>query len=124
MKDSIVQNKSFDFAVSAIKICQYLTETRREFVISKQFAKSATSIGANIREARRGQSPADFVAKLSISLKEAEESRYWIELLVATEYISSGEAQLMIEKCDELIKMLTSIIKTMRDKKPSPQNNS
>ena len=116
MKDSVVQSKSFDFAVSVIRLCQYLTEERHEYNLSKQLVRSATSIGANIREARRGQSPADFIAKMSISLKEAEESRYWIELLYATSYADKKQLESMLLDCDELIKMLSSIVKTMREK--------
>ncbi|MBP3740024.1 MAG: four helix bundle protein [Bacteroidales bacterium] len=116
MKDSIVQNKSFAFAVQTIKICQYLTEIRHEYNLSKQLIRSSTSIGANIREARRAQSAADFVAKMSIALKEAEESRYWYELLEASENISPQQGEQMIEMCDEIVKMLSSIVKTMREK--------
>lgn len=116
MKDSVVQSKSFDFAVETIKICRYLTEAQHEFNLSKQLVRSSTSIGANIREARRAQSPADFVAKMSISLKEAEESRYWYELLVASDYISTQQGEQMICMCDEIVRMLSSIVKTMREK--------
>lgn len=116
MKGSVVQNKSFDFAVETIKICQYLTEERHEFNLSKQLVRSSTSIGANIREARRAQSTADFAAKMSISLKEAEESRYWYELLAASDYITSEQGERMVLQCDEIVKMLSSIVKTMRDK--------
>lgn len=116
MKDSIVQNKSFDFAVQTIKVCQYLTEVRHEYNLSKQLVRSSTSVGANIREARRAQSTADFVAKMSISLKEAEESRYWYELLSASEYISPQQGEQMIAMCDEIVKMISSIVKTMREK--------
>jgi len=119
MKESIVQSKSFDFAVSVILLCQYLTEERHEYNLSKQLVRSATSMGANIREARRGQSSADFIAKMSISLKEAEESKYWLELLNATEYADKERLEAMLGDCDVLIKMLSSIVKTMKEKQNS-----
>lgn len=116
MKDSIVQSKSFDFAVAIILMCQKLVDEKHEYVLTKQLIKSSTSIGANIREARRAQSPADFVAKMSISLKEAEESRYWLELLAAANYIDAMLSSKLLDLCDEIIRMLVSIVKTMREK--------
>ena len=116
MKYSIVQSKSFDFAVAIIVLCQKLVDERHEFVLTKQLIKSSTSIGANIREGRRVQSPADFVAKMSISLKEAEESRYWLELLTASNYIDAEQPSELLKACDEIVRMLASIVKTMREK--------
>ena len=117
MKDSIVQVKSFDFAVEIICLCQLLVDERHEYNLSKQLVRSSTSIGANIREGRRAQSSADFVAKMSISLKEAEETRYWIELLAAASYIEEHKASDLIGKCDEIIRMLASIVKNDERKK-------
>ena len=116
MKESIVQSKSFDFAVAIIVMCQKLVDERHEYILTKQLIRSSTSIGANIREGRRAQSPADFVAKMSISLKEAEESRYWLELLTASKYIDAVQASELLNSCDEIIRMLASIVKTMREK--------
>lgn len=87
-------------------------DKQNEYVLSKQLLRSGTSIGANVKEALRGQSRADFGAKMNISLKEASESEYWIELLYATEYITKDEYDSIIADCVELIKMLTSIVKT------------
>ena len=116
MKDSIVQSKSFDFAVAIILMCQKLVDEKHEFFLTKQLIRSSTSIGANIREGRRAQSSADYVAKMSISLKDAEESRYWLELLTASNYIDAEQSSELLNVCDEIIRMLASIVKTMREK--------
>lgn len=113
MKRSIVADKSKAFALRIIRLYRSLTEgTVREYVISKQLLRSGTSIGANIREAHRGQSRADFVSKMNISLKEACESEYWIELLYESGYIEEKEALSIQSECKELIKLLTTIVKT------------
>ncbi|MCQ2327979.1 MAG: four helix bundle protein [Paludibacteraceae bacterium] len=87
-----------------------------EYVMSKQVLRSGTSIGANIREARRAQSTADFIAKLYIALKEADETAYWIELLYSTNYISEQMYKSILDDCEELLKLLTTIIKTTQAK--------
>ena len=103
MKENIIKNKSFDFALRIVKLYQYLSEQKKEFVLSKQLLRSGTSIGANIREADQAESKADFIHKLSISLKEANESEYWIELLYKsgymeeTHFISIQTGQLTID---------------------------
>ena len=113
MKRSIVADKSKAFALRIIRLYRSLTEgTVREYVISKQLLRSGTSIGANIREAHREQSRADFVSKMNISLKEACESEYWIELLYESGYIEEKEALSIQSECKELIKLLTAIVKT------------
>ncbi|MBR4757358.1 MAG: four helix bundle protein [Bacteroidaceae bacterium] len=113
MKGSIVADKSKAFALQIIRLYRSLTEGNvREYVISKQLLRSGTSIGANIREAHRGQSRADFVSKMNISLKEACESEYWIELLYESGYIEEKEALSIQSECKELIKLLTAIVKT------------
>jgi four helix bundle protein len=86
-KDSIVYCKSFNFAVRVVKLSKWLGEEKKEYILAKQILRSGTSIGANIREALDGQSKKDFIAKLYISLKEAAETEYWLELLKATDYI-------------------------------------
>ena len=95
---------------------KYLSEQKREKVLSKQLLRSGTSIGANIREGLEGQSKKDFIAKLSISLKEATETEYWLELLVETEYIDKEQAEKLLSDIREIIKMLNSILKTSRQK--------
>ena len=113
MKESIVKDKSKDFALRIIKLYKYLTNTAntKEFVMSKQILRSGTSIGANIREALRGQSRPDFRAKMNIALKEACETEYWLELLYESEYIDQPSYQSIIDDNIELIKILTSIVK-------------
>ena len=109
-----VKDKSKKFAVRIIRFCQYLNGEKREYVMSRQILRSGTSIGANIREASEGQSKADFISKMSIALKEASETEYWLELLYETEYMSAEQYESMRTDCNELVKMLTSIVKTSR----------
>ena len=114
--DNIVVDKSKTFAVRIVRLYQYLCGEKKEFVLSKQILRSGTSIGANVKEAIRGQSKADFSAKMNIALKEASETEYWLELLVETEYISKQQFESVYEDCIELIKLLTSIVKSSRRK--------
>ena len=116
MKDSILKTKSKAFALRVIKMYNYLCEQKKEYVMSKQVLRSGTSIGANVAEAFFAQSDADFIAKLYISRKEAGETIYWIELLKESSYIGCDEADSMIKDCDELLKLLTSSIKTVKSK--------
>lgn len=109
-----IQQKSFQFAVRIVKLCRYLQESKREFVLSKQLLRSGTSIGANVAEAQQAQSKADFISKLSISLKENTETKYWLRLLNAANYLSQREFQSMLSDCLELEKLLTSIINTAK----------
>ena len=109
-----VEEKSFHFAVRIIKLCKYLQENKKEYILSKQLLRSGTSIGANIMESQQAQSRADFISKLSIALKEAVETNYWLRLLQATEYLSDTEYTSAITDCRELEKLLTAIIKTTR----------
>ena len=97
-----------------IKLCRFLREEKKEYILSKQLLRSGTSIGANIAEAQQAQSKADFTAKLSIALKEAEETNYWLRLLHATEYLSEAAFSSIITDCKELERLLTAIIKTSR----------
>ena len=109
MSKSVVKDKSFDFAVRIVKLCRYLREEKKEFVLSKQLLRSGTSIGANVSEAQRGQTKPDFYAKISIALKEASETEYWIRLLHATEYINNKEFSSLHSDINELISLLVSI---------------
>ena len=113
-QDNIIVDKSKAFAVRIVKMCRYLQEERREFVLSKQVLRSGTSIGANVKEAIRGQSTADFIAKMNIALKEASETEYWLELLTDTDYLSHSMSDSILSDCVELIKLLTAIIKTAK----------
>ena len=112
MQRSIIEDKSFDFAIRIVKLYQYLCDEKKEYVLSKQLLRSGTSIGANVSEAIRGQSKADFLAKMCIALKEANESHYWIRLLYKTDFISEQEFNSIEKDVVELIKILSSICKT------------
>jgi len=112
---SIVKEKSKKFAVRIIKLYQYLSEEKREYVMSKQLLRSGTSIGANVYEALQGQSKADFTAKMSIALKEVSETEYWLEILHETDYLSENEYRSIQRDCSEVAKLLTSIVKTSRE---------
>ena len=110
--DNVILVKSKCFAVCCIKLYQYLCKEKTEYVISKQLLRSGTSIGANVKEAIRGQSMADFGAKMNIALKEASETEYWIEILNESGYLDSSETEKILSDCREIIKLLTSIVKT------------
>lgn len=111
MKENIIVRKSFAFSVRIVKLQKYLTEQKKEFVISKQVYRSGTSIGANISEAQRAQSTADFASKLKIALKEANETQYWLHLLYETNYISKKEFSSIHSDLEEILKILTAICK-------------
>ena len=115
-KDNLILVKSKAFAIRCIKLYQHLTEDKREFVMSKQLLRSGTSIGANVREAVRGQSDADFGSKMNIALKEACETEYWLELLYETNYISKEGFKSILVDCKHIIRILTSIVKTTFEK--------
>jgi four helix bundle protein len=110
MKESFIKKRSFEFAVSSIDLYKKLLE-KNEYVLSKQFLKSSTSIGANVEEALAGMSKRDFISKMSIASKEARETRYWICLMERTEILEYNYNPLKKE-IDEIISMLTSIVKT------------
>jgi four helix bundle protein len=111
---NIIKDKSFDFAISTVRLYQKLTAEKREFVISKQLLRSGTSVGALIREAEQGQSKKDFIHKLSIAQKEINETLYWLELLNATEFIDIELFQQKHDQALEILKLLTAIIKTTK----------
>ncbi|MGV3610733.1 MAG: four helix bundle protein [Fluviicola sp.] len=116
MAENIIQKKSFEFAINIVETYKYLADEKKEFVLSKQLLRSGTSIGANVSEAARGQSTKDFVYKLQISRKEANETLYWLNLLQATNFIQSENSEKLIKQCDELLRILTTIIKTTENK--------
>ncbi len=113
--ENVLVDKSFRFAVRIVKLYKYLSIDKKEFILSKQLLKCGTSIGANISEAQDAQSKADFVSKLSISLKEARETKYRIELLKETEYLTGIEADSISKYLTEIIKLLVSIIKSTKN---------
>jgi len=112
--ENAVKEKSFRFAVRIVKLCNYLRDTKSEFVISKQLLRCGTSIGANTAESRFAQSRPDFVSKLSIALKEAAETDYWLRLLYETNYLTQTQFASLMRDCDELECLLASIVKTMK----------
>ena len=112
--ENIVVVKSKAFALRIIKLYKYLDTNHSISVISSQILKSGTSIGANVKEAIRAQSKADFYAKLNISLKEASETEYWLELLYESEYITKEQFESIYNDCQELLKLLTAITKTQK----------
>ena len=116
MKDSILKNKSKAFALRVIRLYKYLCEEKKEYILSKQLLRSGTSIGANISEAFYGQSEADFVSKLSIAQKETGETMYWLELLHESEYLKRNEYDSIYSDAEELIRLLTSSIKTVKER--------
>lgn len=114
MKENIIQNKSYAFAIRVVKVYKRLCSEKKEFVLSKQLLRSGTSIGANIEEAIGGQSSKDFFAKLTIAYKEARETHYWIRLLTDTGYLEKEESEILQNDIMELLKIIAAIQKTLR----------
>lgn len=114
MAKSILKDKSYLFAIRIVKLSQYLQTDKKEFVLSKQILRSGTAVGALIREAEFGQSKRDFINKMSISLKEANETEYWISILKDTDYIEQNLFESLHSDCKELVAMLVSSIKTAK----------
>ena len=110
-----ILDKSKDFALRTIKLYKYLTDEKKEFILSKQILRSGTSIGANAREAVRGQSDADFYFKFNISLKEAEETLYWLELLHESGYIEKKLFESLYNDCTQIVKILMSITRNQKN---------
>ncbi len=116
MRENIIATKTYAFALKAIKLYQHLTAEKREFVLSRQFLRSATSIGANVEESVGGQSERDFFMKLNIAYKEARESHYWLRLLKDSEIITTEMASPLIQDIEEIQRILGSSIKTIKAK--------
>ena len=110
----ILKEKSFKFAVRIVRLHQYLVDNKKEFVLSKQLLRSGTAIGALQREASQAESKADFIHKYAIAQKECNETMYWLELLLETEYITKQQFESLYIECEELMKMITSSIKTAK----------
>ena len=117
MKENVVQIKSYQFAVRIVKLYQYFLEQKKEYILSRQLVKAGTSIGANVEEAIGGQSDKDFMAKMSIAYKVARESHYWLRLLRDTNFIEPTLATSLLNDCEELLRIIGTIIKTMKGKK-------
>jgi len=116
---NIVLDKSFNFAIRVVNLYKFLCKDKKEYILSKQLLRSGTSIGANINEAQAGQSKKDFIAKMAIASKEARESKYWIRLLIETKYLDkeSKHTESLLSEIEEIIKLLTSIVKTSQNNK-------
>jgi len=117
VKENIIKSKSFAFSVRIVNLHRHLSQSKNEYVISKQIYKSGTSIGANVAEAQRAQSTADFVSKMKIALKEANETQYWLQLLHETQYLTDVEFNSIHGDLVEILKILTAICKNY------PQSN-
>ena len=113
-RENVIKTKSFAFAVKVVNFCKLLARTDREYILSKQLLRSGTAIGALYREAEQAESKKDFIHKLSVSLKECNESIYWLELLKATNFISNENHASLNADAVELIKLLISIITTTK----------
>jgi four helix bundle protein len=113
--ENVVQTKSYDFALKIIKVYKYLSQEKKEFVLSKQLLRSGTSIGANIEESIGGQSRADFFSKLTIAYKETRESKYWIRLLRDSDYLTIQQSEDLLNDLEELLKIIGSIQKSVRN---------
>lgn len=116
MKESLVYNKAFEFAIRIVKLYKYLCKEKSEYTLSKQVLRSRTSIGANTKEAMQASSKRDFLMKMNIALKEASETDYWLRLLKATGYLDSKLSESIINDCIDLNRILVSIVKTTKEK--------
>ena len=114
MKENLIKTKTYQFAIRIVSLNKFLTSQQKEYVLSKQILRSGTSIGANTEEADAGQSKKDFIHKLSIALKEAKETHYWLRLLYDCEYINKQMYSSLIQDCDEIIFIITKILQTSR----------
>jgi len=111
----IIQEKSFEFAVRVVNLYKVLSKREKEYVLSKQCLRSGTAIGALVAESAHAQSKADFISKIGIALKEANETLYWLDLLKATDYLSETEHQSLHQDANELVCILVAILKTSRN---------
>ncbi len=113
--DNVIENKSFQFAIRIVRLYKFLCEEKKEYIMSKQLLRAGTSIGANVTESQQAQSKPDFVSKISIALKKASETKYWIKLLGATEYLSENQTKSILDDCVEIEKILVTILKSAKN---------
>ena len=118
--DGMIQAKSKSFAIRIVRMYQFLTDKKKEFVLSKQVLRSGTSIGANIAEAKYAVSKKEFILKLQIALKECSETTFWLELLKDTGYLTEHEFSAIHPECEEILRLLTSSITTLKSQPPTP----
>lgn len=121
MRENILIDKSITFASRIVKLHDYLIKNKKGLIIAKQIVRGGTSIGANINEANYGQSPADFISKLHIALKETAETEYWIKLLYMSEYIDVKMFESLLEDCLEIKRILISSINTAKSNRNPPK---
>lgn len=114
MRKNVVKDKSFDFAIRIVRLYQFLVVEKKEFVLSKQILRSGTSVGAMVREAEHSETKKDFIHKMAIAQKEINESIYWLEILKETDYLSQSEFESLNTNAIEVIKLITSIIKSAK----------
>ena len=118
MKENIIQQKSFAFAIRIVNVFKYLQSEKKKFALSKKLLNSGTSIGANVEEAIGGQSKKDFISKISIAYKEARETKYWLRLLEATNHLEEKEVKALLDDVEELCKILSSILVSSKQSNP------
>ncbi|WP_309642621.1 four helix bundle protein [Flavobacterium sp.] len=118
MSESVVKIKSFELAIAGVNFYKYLVLEKKEFIMSKQFLRSITSVGANVREAINAQSKFDFIHKLAIAQKECDETLYWLELLKETKFIEDQDFDAIYLKASEVLKIIKSIIMTTKQNLP------
>ena len=123
MRDTPIKTKSYTFAIRMVRLFQWLCKEKNEFVLSKQILRCGTSIGANVEEASGAYSEKDFSSKVQIAFKESLETRYWLRLLHDTDYIETPAFESMYADCDELVRLLSSTTKTLREKANSVQES-
>ena len=114
-EDNVILTKSLDFAVRIVNVYKYLCNEKKEYVLARQLLRSGTSVGANVREAVCGQSRSDFIAKMSIALKEVSETEYWLELLERTGYLTTEQFEGISADCGEIARILTAILKSAKE---------
>ena len=117
MKNNIIKDKSFNFSLRVVQLYKFLCDEKKEYVMSKQVLRSGTAIGALVRESEHAESRLDFIHKLSIALKEANETEYWLDLLFQSEYIAKESFESIQKDIHEILKLLISIVKTSKLKK-------
>ena len=117
-RENILKKKSFDFAIRIVNLYKYIQEEKKEYIMNKQLMRSGTSVGAMVREAEYAESISDFIHKMAIAQKEINETIYWLELLKETEYISTKEFESINSDAIEIIKLITTTIKTAKNKNP------
>ena len=114
MRENVVLQKTYSFAVMITKFCFEIQQNKKEFVISRQLLKSGTSIGANVEEAQGAISKAEFIAKMQIALKEAKETKYWLRLIIDANVYRNEKSETLLQECNEIIQLITSILKTAK----------